>query len=106
MVNFLRTRPRTSADPFPPEPLAQRPDSLREAVIAVEDKDFYRHGGISAVSIVRAAAVDLDRGGFAQGGSTITQQYVKLVYTGSERTLVRKVNEAIMAIKLEQEYSK
>jgi penicillin-binding protein 1A len=87
-------------------PFSDMPDSLRDAVIAVEDKDFYRHGGISAVSIVRAAAVDLDRGGFAQGGSTITQQYVKLVYTGSERTLVRKVNEAIMAIKLEQEFSK
>jgi penicillin-binding protein 1A len=82
------------------------PRHLRHAVIAVEDAGFYSHHGVSPVAIIRAAFANLLAGGIEQGGSTITQQYVKNAYTGSERTIVRKVEEALLAIKLEREISK
>ena len=82
------------------------PESFRNAVIAVEDKDFYRHGGVSPFAIVRAAWRDIASRRIEQGGSTITQQYVKNVYTGSERSFGRKIKEAIIAVKLEDKYSK
>lgn len=87
-------------------PLDAIPLHLRQAVIAAEDKDFYEHGGISPLAILRAAWTDLTRGRLEQGGSTITQQYVKNVYTGSERSFGRKVREAILALKLERQLSK
>jgi penicillin-binding protein 1A len=79
---------------------------LRQAVIASEDKDFYKHKGVSAFGILRAAWADLRHRRVAQGGSTITQQYVKLVYTGGERTILRKIKEGVLALKLEHKYSK
>jgi len=87
-------------------PFQNIPKSFRNAVIAVEDKDFYRHGGISPFAIVRAAWRDVTSRRIEQGGSTITQQYVKNVYTGSERSFGRKIKEAIIAVKLEDKYSK
>jgi penicillin-binding protein 1A len=87
-------------------PFDQIPDSLKHAVLSAEDKDFYNHGGVSPWSIIRAGWADLTNGSFEQGGSTITQQYVKIVYTGSERTLARKAHEAILAVKLDHTYSK
>ncbi len=87
-------------------PIEEMPTSLRQAVIATEDKDFYTHPGIDPVGIARAAWADLTQGSVEQGGSTITQQYVKNVYTGDERTIARKVKEALLAIKLEQQYTK
>ncbi|MFN2589420.1 MAG: transglycosylase domain-containing protein [Actinomycetota bacterium] len=82
------------------------PDSLRNAVIAVEDRGFYHHGGISLLGIFRAAWTNVTHGEIEQGGSTITQQYVKNVYTGSERTITRKFKEAILAVKVDHKYSK
>jgi penicillin-binding protein 1A len=87
-------------------PLSRMPDHLQHAVISIEDKDFYRHGGVSIVGIVRAAWTNVTHGQVQQGGSTITQQYVKNVYTGSQRTIGRKVKEALLAVKLEHKYSK
>jgi membrane peptidoglycan carboxypeptidase len=87
-------------------PLSDMPISLQHAVIATEDKDFYHHPGIDPVGIIRAAWADLTHGAIQQGGSTITQQYVKNVYTGDERTIGRKIKEALLAIKLEQQYTK
>ena len=87
-------------------PFDQMPQSLRNAVIAVEDKGFYHHGGISVFGIVRAAWANVTHGKIEQGGSTITQQYVKNVYTGSERTVGRKIKEAMLAAKLEHKYTK
>jgi len=78
---------------------------LIDAVLAAEDRAFYRHPGVNFASIVRAAIADL-RGRPLQGGSTITQQYVKLVFVGTERTIVRKLKEATLAVKLERELSK
>lgn len=87
--------------------LDEVPDVAVNAVIAAEDRDFFDHGGVDPVGIGRAALSDI-RGSSAsqQGGSTITQQYVKNVYLTSERTLTRKIKEAVMAIKLEQEVPK
>jgi penicillin-binding protein 1A len=87
-------------------PLAQMPVSLRQAVVAVEDADFYRHDGLDLTAVVRASWANVRSGSISQGGSTITQQYVKNVLTGSERSIGRKVHEAILAVKLERTSSK
>ena len=87
-------------------PFSQMPESLREAVVAVEDADFYRHDGIDKMALVRATWRNLSSGSLSQGGSTITQQYVKNVLTGPERSVSRKVREAILAVKLEDTTSK
>ncbi len=87
-------------------PFSQMPASLRDAVIASEDRNYYHEGGVSLIGILRAAWVDLTGGQLAQGGSTITQQYVKNVYTGDQRTFVRKIREAIIAEKLSHAYTK
>jgi penicillin-binding protein 1A len=87
-------------------PLTQMPVSLRRAVVAVEDADFYRHDGLDLTAVVRASWANVRSGSMSQGGSTITQQYVKNVLTGSERSIGRKVHEAILAVKLERTISK
>jgi len=87
-------------------PFAQLPGALVEAVLATEDRGFYRHGGIDPVGIGRALYEDVRGSAVSQGGSTITQQYVKNVYLTSERSVVRKVKEAVLAVKLERELSK
>jgi penicillin-binding protein 1A len=83
----------------------QIPPVLREAVVSAEDRDFFEHGGVDPLGITRAAYQDI-KGGARQGGSTITQQYVKQEYLSSEQTVTRKIKEAVMAVKLEQEISK
>src|SRR5438445_5713549 len=84
----------------------QMAPSLKQAIVAVEDKHFYHEGGVSLSGIFRAAGADLVHHAFEQGGSTITQQYVKLEYTGDQRTLTRKVREAVLAEKLAHRYTK
>jgi penicillin-binding protein 1A len=86
-------------------PLSQVPKVVQDAVVATEDRGFFRHSGVDPVGIARATVADL-RGHSLQGGSTITQQYVKNVYVGSERSLSRKIREAALAVKLERKYSK
>ncbi len=87
-------------------PLSDMPIQLRNAVIATEDKDFYREGGVSLPGIARALFENVKAGKLVQGGSTITQQYVKNVYTGNAPTLHRKVREALLAEKLSKMYTK
>jgi penicillin-binding protein 1A len=82
------------------------PQVVIDAVIAAEDRSFFEHDGLDPVGIGRALYRDLRGGGLSQGGSTITQQFVKNVYLESERTLTRKIREAVLAIKVEQEMSK
>jgi len=86
-------------------PLADVSPHLVNAVLAAEDRQFFRHPGVNFAAITRAAIADL-RGRPLQGGSTITQQYVKLVFVGTERTIVRKLKEATLAVKLERELAK
>jgi len=81
------------------------PQYLKDATIAVEDKDFYTHQGLSVTGIMRGmtACVFLRR---CQGGSTLTQQLVKNVLLSQERTLPRKMKEAVLSIQIERKYSK
>lgn len=81
------------------------PKPLIEALIATEDRNFYRHFGISFRGTARALVSNVT-GGKRQGGSTLTQQLVKNFYLSPEKTLKRKVNEALMALLLELHYSK
>ncbi len=89
-----------------PVDLAVVPEVMVQAVLSAEDRDFFAHGGVDPVGIARAAWADIRGGGLTQGGSTITQQYVKNYYLTSDRTVTRKVREAVLAIKLEQELTK
>jgi penicillin-binding protein 1A len=82
------------------------PRTLQEAVVATEDQRYYEHPGIDVIGMMRAVWTDLRAGAQVQGGSTITQQYVKQAFVGDERSLRRKVSEAVLAYRLEQEYSK
>jgi penicillin-binding protein 1A len=77
-----------------------------KATVAIEDRRFYRHGGIDPIGIMRALVADIRAGGFVQGGSTITQELVRNLYLTRERTLERKVTEACLAIKLARHWSK
>jgi membrane peptidoglycan carboxypeptidase len=86
-------------------PLSEMPSSLKDAVVAAEDRTFWTNHGIDPKGIIRAAFNDA-RGGATQGASTITQQYVKILYLTQERSLSRKVHEAILSLKLQQEKSK
>jgi membrane peptidoglycan carboxypeptidase len=79
---------------------------IRRAVIAIEDYRFYEHSGIDYRGIARAVVEDLRSGDVHQGGSTLTQQYIKNVLTGNAKTMDRKIREAIYAVQLEKRMSK
>jgi penicillin-binding protein 1A len=79
---------------------------LPRATVAIEDRRFWQHGGVDYVGIARAAWTDVTTGTTAQGGSTITQQLVRGLYTGREKTFSRKLKEACLAIKLARKWSK
>ncbi len=82
------------------------PQNLKDAVVAIEDKRFYSHSGLDFQALLRALWADLQGGSYEQGGSTITQQYVKRNYTGPKRTLSRKIREAALAGRVENKLSK
>ncbi len=82
------------------------PVALTDALIAVEDRGFYRHHGIAPLAIARAMWANIRARGVVQGGSTLTQQLVKNFFLSSERSLLRKINEAFMALLLEWHYDK
>ena len=86
--------------------LDQVPPYLVETLVAVEDRDFYHHFGVSPKSIARAVWVNTSSGAMRQGGSTLTQQLVKNFFLTNERSLSRKLNEAMMAVLLEMHYDK
>lgn len=86
--------------------LEDLPPLLGETLIAVEDKDFARHFGISFKGIARAMVANVKAGGLVQGGSTLTQQLVKNFYLSHDRSLWRKIQEAVMSVLLELHYSK
>lgn len=86
--------------------LDQAPPYLVETLVAVEDREFFNHFGVSPKSIARAVWVNLTAGAVRQGGSTLTQQLVKNFYLTNERSLTRKATEAMMAVLLELHYDK
>jgi penicillin-binding protein 1A len=79
---------------------------LPRAVIAIEDERYYQHGGFDVRGILRALTHNIEKGRLAEGGSTITQQYVRAVMLGNQKSFKRKLREAVMAMQLEQRYSK
>ncbi|GGK20148.1 penicillin-binding protein 1F [Caldalkalibacillus thermarum] len=87
-------------------PIEEIPDLVRSAFIAVEDQRFYEHNGIDIRGIARAFVRNLMAGRTVEGGSTITQQLAKNVFLSHERTYMRKLQEALIAINLERRYTK
>ncbi|MDP3976528.1 MAG: penicillin-binding protein 1B [Pseudomonas sp.] len=86
--------------------LEQVPPYLVETLVAIEDREFFNHFGVSPKSIARAVWVNATAGQVVQGGSTLTQQLVKNFYLTNERSLIRKATEAMMAVLLELHYDK
>ncbi|MFZ4803259.1 MAG: transglycosylase domain-containing protein [Synechococcus lacustris] len=84
----------------------QMPLLVQRAFIAAEDRRFYQHNGVDAVGIGRAVITNLTRGSVEQGASTITQQLARVVFLTQDRTLLRKLKEAALALKLERQLSK
>ena len=82
------------------------PTHLIQAVLATEDRRFYSHPGVDIIGITRAMLVNISKGKFVQGGSTITQQLAKNLFLSPDRNLTRKVQEALLALWLEQNLSK
>ena len=87
-------------------PLSKVPENMQKAVIAIEDKRFYQHKGIDYEAIARAIVTDLKSGRIEEGGSTLTQQYVKNTLLTQEKTFNRKIKEAFLAYECERQYSK
>lgn len=81
-------------------------DYIKDAIVAVEDKRFFKHQGVDYRRIIGAFIADIRSGEWEQGASTITQQYVKNIYFTQEKTLRRKINEALIAIQIERNYTK
>ncbi len=87
-------------------PMDKVPKVLRDAIIAAEDANFYEHEGLDFFGILRALMKNIRAGGIVQGGSTITQQVVKSLLLTPERSIQRKIKEAILAYRLERSLSK
>jgi penicillin-binding protein 1A len=87
-------------------PLTRIPKSLKDAIIATEDRRFYSHWGVDPVGIARAVYQNYRRGRIVEGGSTITQQLTKVLFLTPDKSLERKLKEAILALELERRYSK
>lgn len=87
-------------------PFSEMPETIRAATITLEDQDFYSHYGIKLSAILRAVFKDFVSLGAQQGGSTITQQFVKNSLLTPEKTFTRKIKEAILSIEMEQKFSK
>lgn len=87
-------------------PLNQISPNLKRAVLAIEDSNFYQHPGISPMGIGRALLVNFQQGTTVEGGSTLTMQLVKNLFLSPERTISRKVAEAVLALRLEQIFQK
>jgi len=97
-LHGVENRFPVSIDKVPPVVVA--------AIVAAEDRKFFVHGGIDPLSIARATWADIRRKGVTQGGSTITQQYVKNAYVGRDYTLWRKIREAVISVKIERKFDK
>ncbi|HEY7238220.1 MAG TPA: penicillin-binding protein 1A [Burkholderiales bacterium] len=86
--------------------IGEVPDALKNAIISAEDERFYEHAGIDYIGVLRAAYMNLISGGRRQGASTITMQVARNFFLSSEKTLTRKLYEALLAFKIEHSLSK
>ena len=82
------------------------PEVLRNALVSIEDKDFYRHSGINLWRIVGAAYRDIESGGKVQGASTLTMQLARNLFLSPDRSFYRKVQESLLAIQIERRFTK
>jgi len=82
------------------------PEKMKQAIIAAEDQRFYTHGGVDTLGVLRAAGSNLISGGAKEGASTITMQVARNFFLSNEKTLTRKLSEAMLAIKIEHNLSK
>jgi penicillin-binding protein 1A len=89
-----------------PVPLSEIPEMLTTALLAVEDRNFYRHCGIDLKGVLRAIVKDIRAGNFKEGASTITQQLARTLFLTTEKSLTRKIKEAILALQIERKYTK
>lgn len=87
-------------------PIKEVPNSMINAVIAIEDHRFYRHNGVDVIGTSRALVRDIKAGAMVEGGSTITQQLIKNTLLTSQKTVTRKMQEVFLALAVEREYSK
>src|SRR2546422_6528385 len=87
-------------------PLAQIPQSLRDAILATEDRRFYSHWGIDPIGVARAVVQNYRRGRLVEGGSTITQQLTQVLFLTPDKSLERKLKEAVLALEPKRRYSK
>ncbi|HEY0293042.1 MAG TPA: penicillin-binding protein 1A [Hansschlegelia sp.] len=87
-------------------PLSEMPKFVPQAFIAIEDRRFYDHWGVDVFGLLRALKTNILRGGVSQGGSTLTQQLAKNLFLTPERSLERKVQEAVLAFWLERKFGK
>src|SRR5882724_10299327 len=87
-------------------PLAQIPQALKEAILATEDARFYSHFGVDPMGIARAVYHNFRHGRIVEGGSTITQQLAKVLFRTPDKSLDRKLKEAVLAVELERRYPK
>ncbi len=87
-------------------PYSEIPPVLREAILSIEDKDFYRNGGVNLVRVVGAAYEDVHTKGKAQGASTLTMQLARNLFLSSEKTYGRKVQEIFLTLQMERHFTK
>ncbi|MGI5308523.1 penicillin-binding protein 1B [Rheinheimera sp. WS51] len=112
-INFARLEPQLIEHLVSPHQedrelvrLEQVPEIFKDTLLLVEDRNFYHHHGVSPLAVLRALWVNITAGRTVQGGSTLTQQLAKNMYLSNERTLLRKVNEALIAIILDYRFNK
>ena len=86
--------------------LEEMPETYVQAVVSVEDHRFYDHFGLDLIAIGRAVVNDIKAGRYVEGGSTITQQLAKNLYFSQEKTMSRKAAEVLLALEIEQKYTK
>ena len=101
-TSILQTGPATR-DKLP---LDKLPKQIINAFIAAEDRRFYQHHGIDYLGLMRAIGRNVSKGEMLEGGSTLTQQLARMVFLNQDRSLIRKIREAMLAQKLEREVSK
>lgn len=82
------------------------PEIIKKAFVAAEDVRFYKHPGVDVIGILRALYRDIKAGGIVEGGSTITQQLAKMLFLKPEKSITRKIKEAILSIQIERKYTK
>ena len=112
-LNFARLEPQLIEHLVSPHQedrelvrLEQVPEIFKDTLLLVEDRNFYHHHGVAPLAVLRALWVNVTAGRTVQGGSTLTQQLAKNMYLTNERTLLRKINEALIALILDYRFNK